>query len=85
MGSSLMYAMGYELYCDTSTGDTINVLGGSYELYKADYDEFMERVHKVSTDNCLPLTDFAAKFKEHEGEVAVHAIMLDVMVEGTTI
>lgn len=84
MGSSLMYAMGYEQYRDTSTGNTINVLGGSYELYKADYDEFLERVHKVFTDNCLALTDFAAKFKECEGEVAVHATMSDDMVEGTT-
>lgn len=84
MGSNLMYVMGYQQYRDTSTGNTINVLGGSYELYEANYDEFLERVHKVFTDNCLALTDFAAKFKEYEGEVAVHATMSDDMVEGTT-
>lgn len=83
MGGNLMDTLGY-LPVSNIDGRTVTVME-NYELYDAPYDVFSEQIHQVFTDNCLDTTDYATKFINYDGSVAVHAWMTDEMVEGTTI
>ena len=76
MGDSLMYLWDYEEITD---------IDETYALYDADYTAFSEKIHLIFTDDCLADTDYAIKFIDHEGSVAVDRYLSNDMVENTTI
>ena len=53
--------------------------------FNVSFDEFSERIHSIFTDNCLTSTDYAIKFKNYNGRVAVHFSLHNEMVAGMTI
>ena len=83
MGSNLMYSWGYRPVSDSE--GNIEIVMEAYELYDVSYNTFSDQIHQIFTDNCLDGTDYAVKFIDYEGSVAVHGWMSDDMVEGTTI
>ena len=83
MGGNLMNLLSYRPVTD-SEGFRVTVME-NYELYDASYDTFSGQIHQIFTDNCLNATDYAIKFIDYDGNVAVDGWMTDEMVEGTTI
>lgn len=83
MGGNLMNLLSYRPVTD-SEGFRVTVME-NYELYDASYDTFSDQIHQIFTDNCLNATDYAIKFIDYDGNVAVDGWMTDEMVEGTTI
>ena len=83
MGGNLMYLWGYQPVTDIE-GKRVTVME-NYELYDASYDAFSDQIHRIFTDNCLDTTDYAVKFIDYDGSVAVDGWMTDETVEGTTI
>lgn len=76
MADSLMYLWGYKSVSD---------LDENYVLYDADYDAFSAQIHMIFTDDCLENTDYAIKFINHNGKLAVYDFLSNDVVEGTTI
>lgn len=83
MGGNLMNLLSYRPVTD-SEGFRVTVME-NYELYDASYDTFSDQIHQIFTDNCLNATDYAIKFIDYDGNVAMDGWMTDEMVEGTTI
>lgn len=74
---------GYKVVTDGS--DSVPFIEDHYTLYNVSFDEFSERIHSIFTDNCLTSTDYAIKFKNYNGRVAVHFSLHNEMVAGMTI
>ena len=69
----------------TDGSDSVPFIEDHYTLYNVSFDEFSERIHSIFTDNCLTSTDYAIKFKNYNGRVAVHFSLHNEMVAGMTI
>ena len=82
-GANLMDKWGYKVVTDGS--DSVPFIEDHYTLYNVSFDEFSERIHSIFTDNCLTSTDYAIKFKNYNGRVAVHFSLHNEMVAGMTI
>lgn len=82
MGGNLMYQWGYPPVLN-ERGEPL-YLNEDYVLYDADYQGFQDRIHQLFTDNCLAATDYAVKFVDYQGQVAVWSNLESDMVEGTT-
>ena len=75
MADNLMHLWGYKSVSD---------LDENYVLYDADYDAFSAQIHMIFTDDCLRNTDYAIKFINYNGKLAVYDFLSNDMVEGTT-
>lgn len=81
MGANLMDLWGYRHVTD-SDGKYVFVME-NYELYDVSYNVLSDRVHQVFTDSCLDATNYAVKFIDYDGSVAVDSWMEDELVKGT--
>lgn len=73
---------GYRCVTD-SEGNLVTVMK-NYELYDASYNTFSNQIHQIFTDNCLNTTDYAVKFIDYEGSVAVDGWITNDLIDGTT-
>lgn len=83
MGENLMRLWDYKMVTDGS--DSVPFVEDHYTLYDVSFNEFSEKIHRIFTDGCLASTDYAIKFKDYDGKVAVHFSLSDDLVEGTTV
>ena len=82
-GANLMDQWGYKVVTDGS--DSVPFIEDHYILYDVSFDEFSERIRSIFTDNCLASTNYAIKFKNYNGRVAVHFSLHNEMIAGMAI
>lgn len=83
MGDNLMRLWNYKIVTDGS--DSVPFVEDHYTLYDVSFNEFSEKIHRIFTDSCLASTDYAIKFMDYDGKVAVHFSLSDDLVGGTTV